>query len=378
MDKSKDILMIPRYQVALRFMELPSVDPSEIKSMMEFQIFKESPYQKKEIITSFRSVGSYRKGFSYIMLAIAKRQHVEEIMARNGIKPENIRLETELLYLYLLRKGIVKRNKVILVINIQRDYLEIMIIDNIKPVFSRGLSSLEGWLKEIKRSLTSYKRDINNKEIEELVVMHSSNLNMEGIKSSIKMFFSIPANCYEYKEDLNSLDMPLEIDLLPIEYIDKRLNKENMRQVFLMYCLLLIAIAMLASFFIFKIQEKNKTILAISEKTDKIQKDADQLNIFLKKTMLLKYQKEEGERIVNILKECYELVPQDISLAGLDYGEKDILYCKGIARYMSNVFNLIKVLEKSKYFKKIEVKYATKKEIENQEFTDFNIACFTH
>nr|MBU1327777.1 PilN domain-containing protein [Candidatus Omnitrophota bacterium] len=378
MDKSKDILIIPRYQVALRFIEIPSTDPSEIKSMMEFQTFKESPYQKKEIITSFRNIGSYKKGFSCIMLAIAKRQHIEEIMAQNGAKPENIRLETELLYLYLLKKSIVKQDKVSLVINIRRDYLEIMIIDNIKPVFSRGLSSLEGWLEEIKRSLSSYKRDKNNKEIEKLVVMHSSNLSMEDIRFNIKTFFSIPANFYEYEENLNSLDMPLEVDLLPIEYIDKRLNKENIRQVFLTYFLLLIVMAMLASFFIFKIREKNKTILAISEKTDKIQKDADRLNLFLKKTGLLKSQKEEGERIVNILKECYELVPQDISLAGLDYGEKDILYCKGIARYMPSVFNFIKVLEKSKYFKKIEVKYATKKEIENQEFTDFSIACFTH
>lgn len=378
MDRPKDILIIPRYQVALRFIELPSIDSSEIKSMMEFQAFKESPYQKKEIITSFRSMGSYKKGFSYIMLAIAKRQHVEEMMAQKGVKPENIRLETELLYLYLLRKGIVKQDKVSLIINIQRDYSEIMIIDNIKPVFSRGLSSLEGWLEEIKRSLASYKRDRNNREIEELAVVYSSNLSMENIKPSIKTFFSIPANFYEYKEDLNSADMPLEIDLLPIEYIGERLNKENARQIFLTYFLLLIVMAMLTSFFVFKIHEKNKTILAISEKTDKIQKDADQLNTFLKKTGLLKYQKGEGERIVNILKECYELVPQDISLAGLDYDEKGILYCKGMTRYMPGVFNFIKVLEKSKYFKKIEVKYATKKEMENQEFTDFSIACFTY
>ena len=109
-----------------------------------------------------------------------------------------------------------------------------------------------------------------------------------------------------------------------------------------------------------------------------MQKDVDQLSIFVKKTNILKNQKEEGEHIVSILKECYELVPQGISLKGLDCDTVGTLYCKGITRDMASVFNFIKALEKSKYFKKVEVKYATKKEAEGREFTDFSIACSIH
>ncbi|MDP2981103.1 MAG: hypothetical protein Q8N67_03455, partial [Candidatus Omnitrophota bacterium] len=121
MDKPKDIIIIPRHQVTLRFIEVPSIDPSELKSMVEFQALKELPYSKEEIITGFRNLGSYKKGFSYIMLAIAKRQLIEEMIAQRGSKPENIRLETESLYLYLVKKNIAKQDKVILVINIRKD-----------------------------------------------------------------------------------------------------------------------------------------------------------------------------------------------------------------------------------------------------------------
>ena len=378
MDKPKDIIIIPRYQVTLRFIEFPSTDSSEIKSMAEFQALKELPYSKEEIITGFRNIGSYKKGFSYIMLAIVKRQLVEEMMAQRRPKPENIKLETELLYLYLLKKSIVKQDKVSLVINIQKDYSEIMIIDKTKPVFSRGLTNGKGWLEEINRSLISYRRDRNNREIEEAVVMHSSTLSIENIKPDIEAFFTSPVNFYEYKEDLNSISLPLEIDLLPVEYIDKRLSKESARQALATYFLLFIAVAMLGSFFVFKAHEKNETSLALSKKIDRMQNDVGQLNTFLRKTEILKSQKEEGERSINILKECYELVPQDISLGGLDYDNSGILYCKGTARDMPGVFNFIKALEKSKYFKKVEVKYATKKQMENQEFTAFNIGCFTY
>ena len=185
-------------------------------------------------------------------------------------------------------------------------------------------------------------------------------------------------NFYEYKEGLDSQSPAADINLLPREYIDKGVNKENAKQVFLTHFLLVIAIAMLGAFFIFKIQEKNKTSLALSESADKIQKDIDQLKTFIKKTELLKDQKKEGEYILDILQEPCKLVPQDILIEGLDYDSGGILYCKGMTRNMSGVFNFIKVLEKSRYFRKVEVKYAAKKEMRSQEFTDFNIACFTH
>jgi Tfp pilus assembly protein PilN len=372
------VLIIPRCQAVLRFVELPSTDPSEIKSMAEFYAIRELPYTKQEIITSFRNIGSYKKGFSFIMLAIVRRQQVEEIMAQKGARPESIRLETESLYLYLLKKSIVKQGKVSLVINIQKYYSEIMIIDGMRPVFSRGLSDSGELLEEISRSMISYEADGVNKEAEEAIVMHGSGLSIENIKPGLKAFFSIPVNFYEDKWDLNNLDLALEIDLLPREYIDERLNKENTKQVLLTYFLSAVVVFMLASFFIFKIQEKNKTILVFSEKTEKMRKDVDQLNSFLKKTELLKYQKAEGEAVIDILKEYRELMPQDIFLEELGYDGKGIFYCKGMARDAYTVFNFIKVFEKSRYFKKVEVKYATKKKIGNQEFTDFNIGCFMH
>jgi Tfp pilus assembly protein PilN len=376
LDKSKDILIIPRHQVTLRFIEVPSLDQSELKSMVEFQALKESPYSKEEIVTGFRNIGSYKKGFSYIMLAIVKKQLIEDMIAQRGSKPENIRLETESLYLYLVKRTIVKQDKTVMVINIQKDYSEVMIIDKTRPVFSRSIINNNAWLEEINRSIVSYRRDRNSREIEEAVIMHGSGLSIENIKSGIETSFTCPVNFYEYKEDLNTMSLPLQIDLLPVEYIDKRLSRERIQQALVTYFLLFTALVMLASFFAFKIRGKNNTILILSREIDKMQKDVDQLQIFLKKTEALKSQQEEGERVINALKECYELAPQEVSIAGLDYDASGVLYCKGVSRDMSGVFNFIKILEKSRYFKKAEVKYATKKQSGNQVTTDFSIACF--
>lgn len=378
MDRTRDVLIIPRCRAVLRFIEIPSTHSSEIKNIVEYHAIKELPYAREEIVAGFRNIGSFKKGYSCIMLAIIKRQQIEEMIARRKARPDSIRLETELLYLHLLKKGMVRHGKVRLIINIQKDYSEIMIIDGVRPVFSRGLGGQKTLSEEINKSVISYKADRNNKEVEEAVIMHGLSLNKEDIKVCLEALFRIPVNFYEDKLDLSNLELSLDIDLLPKEYIEERFNKENARQVFLTYFLLFIAIFMLASFFVFKIREKNKILLVFSDKTEKMRKDTDQLNIYLKKTKFIKYQKEEGERAINILKECYELKPQDIFLEGLDSGDEGVLYCKGMARDINSVFNFIKVLEKSKYFKKIEVKYAAKKKIGNLEFTDFSVGCFAY
>ncbi len=375
-DKAKDILIIPRHLVSLRFIELPSLDLFELRSMAEFHALKELPYAKEELIISSRNIGSYKKGFSYIMLVIAKRQDIQKMMGQEDGKLKNIRLETEIMYSYILKRDIAKQNKVSLIMSIRKDYLEIMIIDNMKPVFSRGLKNKEEWLKETNLSVSSYRRKAENKEIEELIILSCQGADIENIKQGMKALSAIPANFYEYKEDLNSPEESLEIDLLPKEYIDKKLNNENKKQILVTYFLLFVVISMLSCFFVFKVKEKTRTIAMISEKMEKIQKDVDGLRTFLKKIEFLKYQKDEGERIVGILKECCELVPQDILLTGLEYGEEGILYCKGMTGNMPSVFDFIKVLEKSKYFKKVEVKYAAKKETGNKEFIDFDVACF--
>ena len=113
----------------------------------------------------------------------------------------------------------------------------------------------------------------------------------------------------------------------------------------------------------------------LSKQISSIQYDVDQLRDFLRKAEILKSQKQKGDFIINVLKGSYDLTPSDIFLYRLEYdGRYDFSY-KGTVSSASEVFNFVKALEKSKYFKKVEVKYTTKKVVQNQEVTDFNILC---
>jgi Tfp pilus assembly protein PilN len=370
----QNFLIIPRHLVTLRFIELPSTEPSEIIQMADFQALKQLPYTKEEIISSYRNLGSYKKGFSSLMLVIVKRQIVEQIMTEALAKPDIIVFETELFYLNLLRLGIPRQDKLVMAIEIHKDYSEIIALDNKRPIFSRGFKN-EEFFEELERSMVAYEREKNIRDIDEVAIVHQSDLSIENIKQNIVGYFKIPINYYEYKQDPNIFRLPLEINLLPKELIERQFYKQSYKEILLTYMLLLVMLAMMVSFFLFKLHERDRFIAMFSDKADRIQAEVDTLNNFIKKIDALKSQNKAGGLIMDILNESYKLIPGDIILSGLNYDGKDAIYYKGVTGDMSSVFNFVKVLEKSQYFEKVEVKYATKKEAGNREITDFNIAC---
>lgn len=240
----QNFLIIPRHLVTLRFIELPSTEPSEIIQMADFQALKQLPYTKEEIISSYRNLGSYKKGFSSLMLVIVKRQIVEQIMTEALAKPDIIVFETELFYLNLLRLGIPRQDKLVMAIEIHKDYSEIIALDNKRPIFSRGFKN-EEFFEELERSMVAYEREKNIRDIDEVAIVHQSDLSIENIKQNIVGYFKIPINYYEYKQDPNIFRLPLEINLLPKELIERQFYKQSYKEILLTYMLLLVMLAMM-------------------------------------------------------------------------------------------------------------------------------------
>lgn len=366
---------MPRYLVTVRFIDIPSVDESEIEKMVEFQAIKEIPYPKEDMIISYKNLGSYKEGFSSIMLVIARRQTIEEKMRAMGQKVAAIRLHSELLYLYLLKKGIMNPDRVTLIVHIGGDDSEIIVVDKTQPNFSRGFKNSDRFFEEIDRSVLAYTRGKDKPRIENIIVAYSSDIDIEDAKPHIKEYFSGPINFYEYSDDLSNVDLAAEIDLLPKEISHKKASLQKKQEV-LVTCSLVGFIAILTfAFLSFKIYDKNKFLGILSSKIDQMQAKTNRLEKLVKKTEVVKKLLKQGSSVIDILKPSYDLIPADISLSGLSYDGVKNIYYKGTSKGMSDIFSFVKKLEESKYFKKVEVKYATRKKVKGEEFIDFNIRC---
>jgi len=378
LDKEKGILVIPRHLVFIKFTDIPSTDESEIEKMIRFQVIKEIPYPKEETIISCKNLGSYRDGFSSLMVAIANKHMIQERMREKqlaNIKTESIRLHSELLYLFLLERGVVSQDKVNLIIDVGKEHSEIMIIDKTRIKFSRGFKNSERFLEEIDRSVLAYERDKNNPKIGNVIATYPSDVDIEDARPYIKGHFSIPVSFYEYSDDLEKLDLPLEIDLMPKEVTSKNKKLQKKQEALVTFSLIGFIVVLFFIFLSFKMYEKNRFLKMFSLKIDQMQPDIERLDTLLKKTEIVKDHEEKGRFIIEVLKRSYNLIPTDISISGLDYDGGESIFYKGASKDMSFILAFVKRLEKSGYFEKVEVKYATKKKVKGEEFTDFNIQC---
>ena len=368
------MIIIPRYQVFVKFVDVPSLDESEIGKMAEFQAIKEIPHPKDELIISFRNLGSYKEGFSSLMLTVATRDMIEERISKE-VSPDAIRLHSELLYLFLLKEKIVDQDKVNLVIHAGKEDSEIMIIDKSRPVFSRGFKNNQALLDEIERSIMGYKRDKANPEIENIITVYPSGMNIEDIKKEIQGHFTIPVSFQEYSDSLMLMDIQSQIDLIPKEISHKRTSLTKKRESIITYSLIGVLVILFSTSFYLKMHEKRKVIDAFSTKLTEVESRIKGLDGFLKKTEAVKGHLEKGGFIIKVLEDFHLAVPQDISISGLDYDGKDNIFYKGNSKAMSAVLNYTTRLENSRYFSKVEVKYAAKKKVKGEEIVDFNLRC---
>jgi len=362
----------------VRFLEIPSVDDSEIAKMVEFQTIKEIPYPRQEMIISYRNLGSYKEGFSSIMLVVARRPMIEKMMDEKGLEDFNIksiRLHSELLYLFLLKEKIIRTDKVNFIIHIGKEDSELMIIDKTRPIFSRGFKDKEGFLKEVDRSILAYEKNKGNPEIENVIVTYASNVDIEDVKSRIEGHFSIPVSFYEYAGDLTSIDPSAKIELLPGEITDRKVKSQRKQEMLVTYSLIGFVMILFFTSFSFKIYEKRRFLRVLSSKRAQMQSEIDKLYKYRKKTLIAKDHRKRGRFIIDILGHSYGLIPVNISLLVVSYDGKKTISYKGTSRDMANILAFVKKLEKSEYFYTTEIKYATKKKVKGEEITDFNIQC---
>ena len=368
------MIVIPRHKVFVKFVDVPSLDESEIAKMAEFQIAKEIPHPKEDLIISFRNLGSHKEGFSSLMLTVVIKDMIEEKI-REASYVDSIRLHSELLYLFLLKENVVSHDKVSLIIHVGEGDSEIMIIDRSRLISSRGFKDRHAFLGETERSILAYKRKKVNPEIEDIIIVYPSGVNIDDKIEKIKAQFTIPVRFHEYSQDLSLLDLGPQIDLMPKEISHKRKGLEKRRESIVTYSLIGAVIILFSTLVYSKIHQKNKIIGEISTKVEEVDARIEGLDEILKKTEAVKGHLEKGSFIIKVLDDFHTAVPQDISISGLDYDGKNNIFYKGNSNAMATVLNYVKRLENSKYFSKVEVKYAAKKKVKGEEIIEFNLRC---
>lgn len=152
--------------VLMRSVELPSADPAELKSMVELQADKFSPFPAESAVTSYETVLQTETS-SRVLIATAQRKNVETIgaiLSHTGIVPLRMDVETLCWLRLLTDAGAIAATGCSIVVLKDKAVCDIIVTMDCVPMIIRGLgrtSTLtdEDICTELEYTLTSLENE---------------------------------------------------------------------------------------------------------------------------------------------------------------------------------------------------------------------------
>jgi Tfp pilus assembly PilM family ATPase/Tfp pilus assembly protein PilN len=164
------VAILPRPMATLRVLEFPSLDPREIRDMVELQIGRLTPYSRDEMVADFKIIGSERAGYGQVFLAIAPASAARQrfgLPEECGLTVERLTVGTEA----LMHLAVLRERPDVGVLDLDSNAAEFCVRRAGQPVFSRtipvGASALAArvgeeehrFLQEFHRAVDSYRNE---------------------------------------------------------------------------------------------------------------------------------------------------------------------------------------------------------------------------
>jgi Tfp pilus assembly protein PilN len=78
---------------------------------------------------------------------------------------------------------------------------------------------------------------------------------------------------------------------------------------------------------------------------------------------------------LNFIYEIHSVVSPEIYLTAINYDGGGEIILRGVSNAMSQVFEFLNALEKSKYFQDVKTKFVTTRNVNGKDLTEFEIVC---
>jgi Tfp pilus assembly PilM family ATPase/Tfp pilus assembly protein PilN len=406
--KTKNVfLSIPRQYVTTKSLRLPSQDPREINEMAGFQAVKQIPYPREEIIYGPYVVGVDPEGYSKVILTICHRDVIEgplAVLRDCGLLPARVTLSSfGLLNWFNLNDGLKKRSEgsPVILVECDTDSSDITVIHKERLIYTRGLTfgaGEEGYVErlteEINKTLPIYEKETeagrpaeafftgNITEVERSKDLLESSLNMrvECAGSFSHLPLDVPDASWPYISQASFSSVagsslgPAGADLLPGDLKILREAKTRKKEFTVSGALLAAVIIALSLVLWNKIHHKAEVLKTLESKLSAIAPEAQKIEKMRMAADVIKSQLSKKSEALDVLNELHKIVPSQIYLSMYNYDEGKV-ELKGTTGVLSDVFRLVTILENSPYFQNVQVRYATKRKIGEQEFVDFEIVC---
>lgn len=412
--KAQAVCVIPAGAATTKNIEVPSIDPEEIKSIIGLQAGRHTPFSRDEILVGHINLGSYQANYTKVLLVIVNRNVVKErlsILERAGLNVQQVAFAPEGIARFYAKA-----------LNLRRDSAPVGIIDigahstsfviesrgaavtcrsipvGIKHLETQGAEARDKLIAEIKTSADSY-RDEDIDKAPDYFLLTTDHKFVKDLQPSLAEALKVAVQVSPLIDQLKAgggLKKKLqkdfdgdsladviapavaaakaEVNLMPEEIQLKRSVEESSREVMLSGIYVMVILILSGALLVTKIYFKESFLKDnLRAKYAQQHKEVGQLEEKLRKTRAVRDLMESRLQGLETLRGLYTMIPNDIYLNTLTFSEDGVIDITGIAETTSRVYAFVSSLSESKYFDGVKTKSTTGKKDRGKDAVAFDI-----
>ncbi len=409
------LISYPAQHLTIRMLSLPSIDPQEIRDIVDLQAVKQTPYSREEITTGFQVMETDAAGYSRVFLAISHRDQVIRYfrigeMARvlaDQVVPSVEGLRSWYAG-FLAAEAHAPESAGTLLLEFGATHTHLLIMNGDKLVFSRTLplgarqmkeqgAAAEGeFVREVTRSMESGTAEAKLEKVHRMVLTGVAD-GIKNVAAVLTRELNLPCEVVDSFEGVQQqLTRPLQessahvswasmlglmiapaqsmINLVPPEIKLRKQLEERGRD--LAWCgTLLLSLVMIISMIGFeKIYRRTAYLDALKKEYVSVRPESEEMEKTLGKIKLAQDQMGAGGSFLDVLKDVTGVLPDSMTLTAIQYQDRDkSLVLRGITQEMSSVFQLLSTLESTPYLESVKTRNVSKRKVGEKELSEFEI-----
>ena len=360
------VLGIPRTQVAVKYLTLPALNDQEIAKMTEYELNNLFPYKPDELIYDYTVINKGSDGYSRVMLVVAPKESIlsrTRALSLAGLVPESINLSTVSLFNQFTARE--RRPDDYLLINLDDAFMEMLLINEGKLSFSRGISlkgsrEVKDLVKKVEENITIIR---NKGGVINAIILSGQGQELRDFARGLEEIMPSKVEIDDSLAVLKGLTQGtdsgvLKINLLPEELKIHRLKNKRKSANLLFISLLFLISSLCANIVFQKMKVRQEYLSFIKAEIQEISPQTYTLREKKLKTQIVKNSINSARLTLSLLAELYRVAPEEISLNALAISQQKIpgvMVLTGQGRDSESVLRFANALKESAIIKSADV-----------------------
>jgi Tfp pilus assembly PilM family ATPase len=401
--------------VTTKNIEIPSLDPNEIKSIIDLQAGRHTPYAREEILVGYITIGVFQRNYTQVLLVIAKRDLIKNYLVMldaAGLQVEHVFFAPEgMAVFYAQVLNIKPEDPPIGIIDISSHSTEFLVAFNrtlgtcrhvpfgMQHLLQAAEDAKAKWIDELGKSLEAYHNEDINKP-PQTYVLSCDDPKIKELQPQLEKVLKAKMKIVPYldhvtadqsvmlkfvseysDESFLNLVGPgihtnlLGIDLTPEEIKVQRALEEKSRDLFKLIVSVFIFLFFLILSFFSRQHFKGIYYSRLEKEYAKKQEQVLYLEGIAERTAIVKRFLNSRMISLQVMDELARLIPPEIYLQNIQMTENGIIQLEGISDAKSKVSDYIIKLESSDLLEQATIKSTTEKKDRGKTAFAFQIEC---